>query len=120
MYLSTCFCQQTAVYVSRTGLTRTLSCIPTGECGKLGLNAKHFCYSASLLLHPSFVLHSFAQFLLESLQMSRYAKENRRQGLRLWLAWQEVPEKQKTRELCKHHSRKTAGRTTPEGGKVNN
>lgn len=73
-------CLQTTVYVRRTGLTLTLTYTPTGECGKLGLNAKHFCYSALLILRPTFVLHSFAQFLLESLQMCRYAKENRQRA----------------------------------------
>lgn len=53
-------CLQTTVYVRRTGLTLTLTYTPTGECGKLGLNAKHFCYSALLILLFSTLLPTFS------------------------------------------------------------
>lgn len=50
-----------------------------GYRNNLVLKAKHSCFSASLPPRPSVFL-LFAQFLLESLQICSFAKENRQQA----------------------------------------
>lgn len=51
-----------------------------GESGNWVLKGERSCFSAFLLLHPPSVFLLFAQFLVESLQMCCYAKENRQQA----------------------------------------
>lgn len=80
MSLSACvpgLCQQAAVYVRGVGLTLTLTYTDREKVAKRAWACVFLHLPAS---PPSFCFSAFAQFLLESLQICSYSKENRQQA----------------------------------------
>lgn len=97
MRLSTCvpgLCQQTTVQVRGAGLAQTLT-YTYGEKVATVLKEERLCFSACLHSPPSFCFSAFCPVSPRKPADVQLCERKQAAGLRLWLAWRDVPEKQR-------------------------